>query len=163
MEILERHIQESAQITLDEAKSWIRVTHKYDDSLIAGLIKSAYYLFEEYADMTLLKSIYTVRFEKDDYYKLPRGPISGVLTVARPDGSFVTEYVFDGVDTLYIESVDDVEYYDITYEADSAEDPGIHLILLQILAAIYEKRGIAEPADISDIKGLHKYKRKLWF
>lgn len=156
-------------IDLQNAKSWLRVSHSTDDTLIIDLIEDTTTLIEHITQNSLTDMNYVVRFsrefvEKNGYeISLPYGSINTVNSVTDDAGNPV-EYERFGVNEIRIigEFADD--YVEIDYDVVTVNKAIAKLAILQSLAITYQDRGDADLLD--KIKGLSSVKKIIntaWF
>lgn len=104
-------------ISLATAKSFLRVTHSVDDTLISSFIIAACQVAENYCNSRFLETEYNMSMETwDDVY------VSNFYSQALSDGSFIRRGGFVGKSTLNqivmpyppLISVTHIKYYDST-------------------------------------------------
>ena len=71
-------------VTLEELKSFLRITHNHEDGVLSGYIKAARMFCENYTGKSFINRELMARFEKIESTSsvfLPRGPIASVEEV----------------------------------------------------------------------------------
>jgi hypothetical protein len=157
-------------LDLDEVKSWLRVDSTADDLLLTELIKSAEFMFEDYTgrlaeweNVAIMVNPYGV---ENPVFTMPLLPINRVTAVVDNEQNPVQYESNMASGTVTItEDVSEKDFLLIAYEGKSNDGilQGIRVILLQIVALLYENRGDTQ-ADLSlgKIPGIDQYKLKLW-
>ena len=159
-------------LDLAEVKSWLRVSYDTDDALLQSLIEGAETLFEEYTGRTVSKANISLVYKGEDINEkiisLPYPPMVGVLASYGDSYSNALHFEFNTANNTVVITDDTSEYNEvvIAYEAESngTDKIGIKILLLQIIALMYDNRGdVNYSIDISQIKGIQKYNMKGWF
>ena len=165
--IINRTKTDGNLLSLDEAKRWLKIDTSDEDELISTLIKSAEQQAEDYLSRSISRTTISVVFRGIDIeypQRLPLLPLRGVL-MAYGDGFGNALSFEDNVGDGTIMFDDDVSGYNevmIGYECGSndADKDGMKVLLLQLVAMMYERRG--DDIDLSLIPGLQRYSLKLW-
>ena len=157
MMITERTKLSGYAVTLDEAKSWLRVDIGSDDSLIQLLIESAELMFEDYTGLFVSEE--EVKFTTSEYEV--RMPYLPALSIASEDADGNAETFDYDAGSGYI-TFDVGGEHNVTY-AGKGQLEAYKAIILQIVALLYENRGDTNAdVDISKVNGIEKYTNKLW-
>lgn len=173
---------ESEEITLDEAKAWIKVDGTDEDARITSLITSARRICEAYAGLSFLAQTRQVKLDKfpcGDII-LPYGPVTGVTSVEYIDGDDADQtldsdrYSVDSHSGLAKLRVDEDGWPDtnrslsnvvVEYEAGpDTMDPIAKEATLKTIARLYEKRGDSDdgPVLTDDITSLLDLIKVYW-
>lgn len=157
MLITERNKLGTLAVSLDEAKSWLRVDSNEDDTLINTLIESAEFMFEDVTGMFVTEE--EVKLTSTDVeLRLPFLPASTITSV--DENGDAEEFEYDA-GFGYIKFEDDSEH-NITY-AGKGDIASYKTVILQIIALLYENRGdVNADVDISKVNGIDKYINKQW-
>ena len=98
-------------VTLDEAKTHLRVTHSNDDAYIYALITAAREWVEDYTGRSMIEQTRTYLLDSfpsgDDFIVLPRSPIKSVTSVVYVDTAGANQ-----------------TWSSANYIADTTSDPG---------------------------------------
>lgn len=151
------------QLTLDDAKVWLRVDGTDEDDLITALIDESRGLIEAYLDISMVET--TVELLVSARYKLdpPFLPVVTITSVVDIDGIDV-DYTWDG---FYV-STTTLTNYTITYDSGYTELPvGLMLGWKEVVALMYENRGddidAMFPSLIMQNENLMPYRNTVWF
>lgn len=162
----------SEPITLDEAKSWMRVDDTNDDTLITALITQTRELVEEYLNTSIVQTTLVLDATARKELLLPYGPVVTITTVQDQEGEDV-DYTYNG---FYIDFGDvgtisvtggDTTYVDTvtTYDAGVSTIPsGLKLGMLEVIAWLYENRGddTGFMMMLERNTNLAPYRQKIW-
>lgn len=148
----------SEPVSLNTAKSWLRVTTEDDDTIITDLITVARKKIESYCLRSLVTKTIVLTGRLTQYFLLPYHPINSVSQVRVLQGQVVDTGENDW-DTLDADEYQLVGYYEkhfkpqyegvyeITYTTLADSDAGLLTDLKRYLWWLYydESRGIEEP------------------
>ncbi len=128
-------------VTLDEAKTHLRIAATDFDVELTAMIKQCRNVIERCTGLSLIvKTITAVINNSQGYYKLPYGPVDGVLTsVTQQGGDVITDWTFSGG---YLEDAND--YLTVVYNAGYTPTNiphGLKLAVLNEIAFRFENRG----------------------
>ena len=150
---------EREPITLEDAKTYLRVPHDEEDNLIENLIKVSRETVENMQNRAIPEQTINVFFDKaEDEITLPRPPLKEIKSF-KIDGEEFTDYKLDDKaepSKVYIEKDIDVEekpnLIEIEYTAgyDNIPKPTEQAIYL-LIAHLYEVRGIVTDGQINEI------------
>lgn len=162
--VLSKTITGTEQLTLDDAKAWLRVDDNTDDSLITSLISESRELIENYLDISLVETtislLVSARYELDP----PFLPVVSITSVVDEDSEDL-EYTWNG----FILSTTSLVNYTVTYVAGYTTNlpVGLYLGWKQVLAVMYENRGddlsTKFPSLIMQNENLIPYRNSVWF
>ena len=71
-------------VTVADARAWLRISHTSEDTLIADLISAARQNVEHQTGLSLITQQWRMTLDQwpeDDVIELPRGPVTGVISV----------------------------------------------------------------------------------
>lgn len=140
----------SIDLTLSEAKAFMRVDGTADDTLITTLIEQARDLIEAFCSITITAANITVRASARKQFFIPYGPVNSITSVKDTDGNDLT-YTWNKLYLLYgstsydpttPESTDTLVDSDVVYAAGyTTTPPGLKLGWMEVVAYLYENRG----------------------
>lgn len=157
-------------ITIDEAKTQLRVTFADDDMEITALITKARKYVENYCNISIVTQRIQVIACLVDNWELPYGPVITIESVqdsAGFTGSGPVTFANTTTDWAYIGGLFGRFYgyqYKIVYTAGMTCPADLKDAILQVVTFLYENRG-----KVVDVTGLQQvltnadnYKRLLW-
>jgi len=167
---VEKTVTGTDELTLTNAKLWMKVDDTADDTLITSLITEAKQLIEQYINFTLTPATITLTATARTQLCLPYGPVQSITSVKDMDGDDV-EYTYED---LCIEF--DTQVYSVTnpsnvyvqtvtiYEAGTTSIPsGLMLAWKEVVLYLYENRGDLNINSIlSSNKNLQVYRNNVW-
>lgn len=140
-------------VSLAEAKSWIRIDHSADDSLIENvIIPAAQAMIEQatglcFTDETEVVAVFDVTSNATGWIELPFSPLQEIDTVEVNDEASES-YAINGADYYPTMTVPSGTKVKVTYTAGMATpDPDCKLAVLQQAAYIYANRETTELAE----------------
>ena len=154
---IQRTITGVEPLTLDEVKSWLRVEYSADDALLLTVITEVRGLAEEWLNRSLVDSSIVAEGDARESLFLPYGP------------DFQINYLVDeaGDPIQYTVEVGDIWFpiptnFTLAYDTTASVPPGLKLVLMQLVAFVYENRGdeIELEKLVSRNKNLQVYRTK---
>ena len=157
-------------ITLEEAKTQLRVDFADDDTEITSLISKAIRHVESYCNISIAYQRISLISRMEREWKLPYGPVIGIESVS-------DNTLFTGSGPVSYESSDsdwkfDGDTFDpngcyrmkIVYTAGNFCPPDLKDVILQVITFLYENRGEdIKTADLNDIlKNADAHKVLIW-
>ena len=151
------------QLTLADAKVWLRVDGTDEDDLITALIDESRGLIEMYLDISMVETTIVLLVSPRLKLDPPFLPVV-TITSLKDDNDVDVDYTWDG----FFVTTTSFENYTITYTTGYAVLPvGLMLGWKQILALMYENRGddITESYQslIMQNENLMPYRNAVWF
>lgn len=140
----------SEPITLEQAKSWLKVEVDNDDEIIDVLITAARIACEGYTGISFVeRSVTAILNNSLGNIKLPYGPINNVTSVTDIEGTDVSGYTITGVAHKRLLSPV-INYVEVEYTAGYFSLPQhFKTALKEQLTWMYQHRGDDVAADIS--------------
>lgn len=155
-----RTVTGTEELTLEDAKAFLRVDFDDDDTLITDLISQSRDLIEQYTNRSLVDSEIKLTASKRQSIILPFGLVSTVVSVKDTETQEDLEFKWDGLYLSYVS--DNTTLIDYTTVANNTQ--GLMLGWKEIVSYFYENRG-----DTSSIAlilyyntNLMPYRRKIW-
>ena len=155
-----RTVTGTEELTLEDAKAFLRVDFDDDDTLITDLISQSRDLIEQYTNRSLVDSEIKLTASKRQSIILPFGLVSTVVSVKDTETQEDLEFKWDGLYLSYVS--DNTTLIDYTTVANNTQ--GLMLGWKEIVSYLYENRG-----DTSSIAlilyyntNLMPYRRKIW-
>ena len=167
---VEKTVTGTNELTLEVAKSWMRIDHSDKDTLITLLIDEAKELIETYINYTLTPATITLTATARTKLFLPYGPVQSITSVKDTDGEDVT-YTYDGLyidfaPSVYSVTAPSTPYVQTTTIYTTGTDSlpaGLLLSWKEVVLHLYENRGDVDVANLlSNIKPLQQYRHKIW-
>ncbi len=169
---VEKKVIDDEIITLDQAKSWMRVTYDNDDDLIEDLITQSRDLIENYLNISILQTQITLTATARKRLTPPFGDVGEIHSVKDRDGNNL-DYTWNGFEIIFEPSqwsptqpetpeyVETITVYDAKFHRTIV---GLKLPLLEIIAYLYENRGDTINYDnlLTHNKYLEQYRKKIW-
>lgn len=158
-----KEITGSDVLTLDQAKSFMRVDGSTDDELITQLITQARELIEQYLDRTINDATITLTASARQELVLPYPPVSSITSVQNESDDSDITYNWDGLTLTFDHGVYDT--FVVIYEtADSSLPNGLILAWMEVVLWLYENR--SDTAGIQSMlaynANLQVYRNKIW-
>lgn len=157
-------------ITVDEAKTQLRVTFMDDDIEITALITKARRYVENYCNISIVTQRIQVIASLVDAWELPYGPVITIESVqdnSGVSGSGPVTFNNTTSEWRYTAGLFGPSYgyqYKIVYTAGMTCPDDLKDAILQVITFLYENRG--KVADVTDLQKVltnaDNYKRLLW-
>ena len=127
-------------VTVDEFKSFARISNTTDDTLISSIIVQARIWCENYISRDIVAKNRTYYIpETNGIFDLPFGPIASISSITI-DGSAYTDYTIEGLDNETIDLDGPAEKVKITYVTSGLEDNLLEQSILQLGSTLYDYR-----------------------
>jgi hypothetical protein len=158
-------------ITLQEAKTQLRVDFTDDDTEITALITKARRLVENYCSISIVYQRIELVAILEHCWKLPYGPVIGIESVADStgtQGSAPVNYTTSTNDWRFDGDSFDPGVYSyrnkIVYTAGNHCPEDLKQVILKVITHLYENRGRTSNEDNLDkiLKEADHYKVLLW-
>ena len=155
-------------VSVADARAWLRIDHEGDDALLGDLIRAARVTVENETGKALIDQQWRLtrdRWPSGDVLTMPRGPVSGILSVViydrdgNPDVVDTADLVLDGLSDparLYFENrpapgrrMNGIEIdFSCGYGPSGADVPEpLRRAILMLVAHGYEFRGAFRADD----------------
>ena len=157
---VEKTARSLSQITLAQAKQWIKVDGAGDDALITQLIEQSRDLIEEYLGRSLIDYDITLTSTARREVFLPYGPIDRVVSVTDMDGNDI-KYTWAGFVVTFDTPSDSI----IFYATNSKIPSGLEMGWLEAIAYLYEFRGDDQKGfkmALYHNQNLQPYRQRVW-
>ncbi len=119
-------------VTVDEFKSFARISNTTDDTLIGSIIVQARIWCENYISRDIVAKNRTYYIpETNGIFDLPFGPIASISSITI-DGTAYTDYTIEGLDNETIDLDGPAEKVKITYVTSGLEDNLLEQSILQL-------------------------------
>lgn len=144
-------------VTVDEFKSYARISNTADDTLIGNIIVQARIWCENYIsrDIVAKNRTYYVP-ETNGVFDLPFGPIASISSITI-EGTAYTDYTVEGLDNETIDLDGPAEKVKITYITSGLDDKLLEQSILQLGSTLYDNRHDYEVGrEITDIPSSSK-------
>ena len=160
-------------VTLEEAKTHLRVHHTDEDSYIEGLIKAATRHTEKVLGKSLMTRTYRLTLDAfSDAIELPRGPVQSVTSVQYVDADGKTQAIASGNYTVDLTSarqwivrnsgfswpstIDAVNAVSVTYVAGHDELPAEledlrHALLLLVGHWFFQREAVNVGSTVTEV------------
>lgn len=160
----------SDPVSIDEAKTQLRVTFADDDTEIQALITKARRYVENYCNISIVTQRIQVIASLVDNWELPYGPVITIESVQDNAGASGSgPMTFSNTTSEWTQTVGLLNpfqgyQYKIIYTAGMTCPDDLKDAILQVVTFLYENRGkVVQVTDLQQVlTNANNYKRLLW-